>query len=178
MRSYLYVLSLSHLILITARIAVSIDTSCSDDQDCFPSGGRKCCLDKCSGRKYCENYCTSNTDCDMAKRENCTGNKCATEVRNLKLGNCQYSYECNNLTEICEQGVCKETKGAATMIPKSSVSEKWESSNSLAAVLAATIIPAVIVMALIIGVCCANHKIRAIQRRPSRAPSDDENIQT
>ena len=39
MRSFLYVLSLSHLILITARIAVSLDTSCSDDQDCFPSGG-------------------------------------------------------------------------------------------------------------------------------------------
>ena len=114
----------------------------------------------------------------MVKRENCTGNKCATKVRNLKPGNCRYSYECSNLTEICEQGVCKETKGAATMIPKSGVRENWESSNSLAPVLAATIIPAVIVMALMIGVCCANHKIRAIQRRPSLAPSGDENVQT
>lgn len=177
MRSYLYVLSLSHLILITTRIAVSIDTSCSDDQDCFPSGGRKCCLGKCSRRKYCENYCTFNGDCDISKQENCTRNKCATEVRTLKPGNCRYSYECNNLMEICEQGVCKETKGAATVIPKSGGMENWESGNSLTAVLAATIIPAVIVMALIFGVCFANHKIRAIQRRPSHA-GDEENIQT
>lgn len=179
MRSYLHVLSLSHLILqilITAKIAVSIDTSCSDDQACFLSGGRKCCHGKCSWRKYCENYCTFNGDCDISKQENCTGNKCTTEVRTLKPVDCRYSYDCNNLTEICEKGVCKESKGAATMIPKSGVRENWESSNSLTAVLAATIIPAVIVMALIFGVCFANHKIRVIQRRPSHG-SDEENIQ-
>jgi len=76
------------------------------------------------------------------------------------------------------QGVCKEIKGVATMVPKSGGGTNSESSlNSLTAVLAATIIPAVIVIALIFGVCFANHKIRAIQRRPSHA-SDEENIET
>ena len=178
MRSYLHVLILSHFILIRARIAISTETSCSKDQDCFPSGGRKCCLGKCSARKYCGNYCTYIGDCDISKRENCIGNKCATEVRTSKAGHCRYSHECDNLTEICEQGVCKEINGVATTIPNpGSGTNSAGSSNSLTAVLAATIIPAVIVIALIFGVCFANHKIRAIQRRPSHA-SDDENIQT
>lgn len=178
MRSYLYVFFLSHYIFITARIAISTETSCSNDQDCFPSGGRKCCFGKCSGRKYCGNYCTYDGDCDISKQENCTGNKCTTEVGTLKPGRCQHSYECNNLTEICVQGVCKEIKGVATMVPKSGGGTNSGSSlNSLTAVLAATIIPAVIVIALIFGVCFANHKIRAIQRRPSHA-SDEENIET
>jgi len=75
------------------------------------------------------------------------------------------------------QGVCKEIKGVATMVPKSGGGTNSGSINSLTAVLAATIIPAVIVIALIFGVCFANHKIRAIQRRPSHA-SDEENIET
>ena len=171
MRSYLCVLILTHLIVITARITISTATTCSDEQACFPSGGRKCCLGKCSGRKYCENYCTYNGDCDTSKQENCTGNKCVTEVKTLKPGNCRYNYECDKLTDICEQGVCKR---AATTIPKSGGgTNSGSSTNSLTAVLAATIIPAVIVIALIFGVCFANRKIRAIQRRPSHA-SDEE----
>lgn len=174
MRSYLYVLILSHFIVITARIASSTETSCSDDQDCFPFGGRKCCLGECTARKHCGNYCTENGDCDISKQENCTGNKCTTEIRSLKAGRCQHSYECNNLTELCEQGVCKEIKRVGTMVPKSEGgTNSGISMNSLTPVLAAIIIPAVIVIALIFGVCFANYKIRAIQRRPSHVSYEE-----
>lgn len=178
MRSYLCVLILTHLIVIAVRITTSFATTCSDDHACFPSGGRKCCLGKCYGRKYCGNYCTYNGDCDTSKQENCTGNKCATEIRTLKPGRCRNNYECDNLTGKCEKGVCKEIKGAATTIPESTGGKNFGSSiNSLTAVLAATIIPAVIVIALVFGVCFANRKIRAIQRRPRHA-GDEENIRT
>lgn len=178
MRSYLCVLILTHLIVIAVRITTSFATTCSDDHTCFPSGGRKCCLGKCYGRKYCGNYCTYNGDCDTSKQENCTGNKCATEIRTLKPGRCRNNYECDNLTGKCEKGVCKEIKGAATTIPESTGGKNFGSSiNSLTAVLAATIIPAVIVIALVFGVCFANRKIRAIQRRPRHA-GDEENIRT
>lgn len=178
MFSSLSVLILTHLILIKARITISTATSCSDDHNCFPSGGRKCCLDKCSGRKYCENYCTYNGDCDISKQENCIGNKCTTEVRTLQPGYCRYSYDCDNLTEICEEGVCKKIEGVngTTTIPKSGGDTNSGNSNSLTAVLVATIIPAFIVIALIFGVCFANYKIRALQSRSHAR--DEENIQT
>lgn len=167
MRSSSCIFTFSSFILITSRIIISTATSCSEDYDCFPSGGRSCCLNKCSGRKYCGNYCTYNGDCDISKQENCIGNKCTTQVRTLKPGHCRYSYECDSLTEICERGVCKKIKGVngATDIPKSNGGTNSGSSNSLTVVLLATIIPAIIVVALIFSVCVANCKIRALRNR-------------
>lgn len=86
MRSSSRIFALTSFIFITSRIIISTATSCSEAYDCFPSGGRSCCLNKCSGRKYCGNYCTYNGDCDISKQENCIGNKCTTQVRTLKPG--------------------------------------------------------------------------------------------
>lgn len=169
MSSSLCVFIFTHLIILsTSRITISTAAACSEDYECFPSGGRKCCLDKCSARKYCGNYCSYNGDCDISKQENCVGNKCTTEVRTLQPGHCRYSYECDTLTEICDQGKCKKIKGVngATDIPKSDGDETNSGKvRSLTVILVAVIIPAGIVIALIFGVCFANYKIRAITNR-------------
>lgn len=178
MLSSVCIFTFTLFIVITSRITISVATSCSKDHDCFSSGGRKCCLNKCSARKYCGNYCTYNGDCDISKQENCIGNRCTTEVGTLKPGHCRYSYECESLTEICEHGECKKIKGVngATDIPKSDGGSNLESSTSLTVVLVATVIPAVIVLALIFGVCFANHKIRTLRNR-GHVRRDQGNIQ-
>lgn len=161
-----------HFVLNAPRISTSTATSCSEDYDCFPSGGKKCCLEKCSARKYCENFCSYNGDCDISKQENCISNKCTTEARTLEPGHCRYSYECDKSTEICDQGECKKIKGlnGGTDTPKSG------NSSALVVPLLAVIIPAVIVIVLVIGVCFANYKIRAIRAR--NRMSDQVNEQT
>ena len=137
---------------ILSRINIC-SASCTADHDCFPSGGRKCCSGECFNRKYCSNHCNYNGDCDISKRENCVAYRCTTEVRTLKPGQCRYSYQCDTLTEICQDGKCKKIKGVneATYIPTRSTSP--ENSKLPASVLVGIIVPLVIIVVLIISVC-------------------------
>ena len=135
---------------ILSRINIC-SASCTADHDCFPSGGRKCCSGECFNRKYCSNHCNYNGDCDISKRENCVAYRCTTEVRTLKPGQCRYSYQCDTLTEICQDGKCKKIKGVNEDIPTRSTSP--ENSKLPASVLVGIIVPLVIIVVLIISVC-------------------------
>ena len=193
MTSTSYVFIFIQLAFVLSRVIFS-SASCTQDYDCFPSGGRKCCLGECSKRKYCSNYCDYNGDCDISKRENCIGNKCTTEVRTLQPGHCRYSYQCDTLTEICEGGKCKKIKGVngATEIPKSDGGTNSGNSALPATVLVGITVPVVgIAIILIIIVCLvlrhkrqmrnheANERLRheremqslAVSRRPCPVPS-------
>ena len=153
MISPLSVFILTQLIILLPGINV-YSASCKEDLECYRSGGRKCCDNDCSARKYCGNYCEYDDDCDITKRENCVGNKCTTEVRTLQPGQCRYSYQCDTLTEICYEGKCKKIEGLneeTTKIPKSD--EGTNNSILPAAVIVGIIVPLLIVIVLMISVC-------------------------
>lgn len=154
------------IVVVASRASISIATPCSEDNDCYLSGGRKCCFDKCSPRKYCGNNCFKNDDCDISKQENCFSNKCTTDT--LPPKQCHHSYECDPVTEICVDGKCKEMRkeNDDTDVPKSG------NTRTLAVSLLPFIIPAVVVILLVIGVCFANHKIRLIRTRMNEGAQD------